>query len=361
VRWEFKHPQPFLRTREFLWQEGHTAFADKAEAEKEVLDILKLYQRVYEELLAIPVIPGRKTTKEKFAGGDYTTTIEGYVSASGRGIQAATSHHLGQNFSKMFKIQYENPNQDGDEHCFVYQNSWGLSTRSIGVMVMIHGDNTGLILPPNVASIQVVVVPCGVTDANRNDLYDYCKSFVTSLEEAGVRVKGDYRENYSPGWKFYHWEVKGVPIRVEIGPRDMRNDQFVMVSRVTGEKQSINRSVAIDNIQMMLKDIHQALYTKAKHDMESHTVVLEDWNEFCNSLDKKMIIMAPFCGEVSCEDLIKKMSTRDEPVEPGAPAMGAKSLCIPFTQPKELPSHTKCIRDGCTNEAQWYTLFGRSY
>lgn len=154
VRWEFKQPQPFLRTREFLWQEGHSAFADKSEAEDEVLDILELYRQVYEELMAVPVVPGRKTEKEKFAGADYTTTVEAFIGASGRAIQGATSHHLGTNFSKMFKINFVSP-EDASKHEFVFQNSWGLTTRTIGVMVMVHGDDNGLVLPPRLADVQV--------------------------------------------------------------------------------------------------------------------------------------------------------------------------------------------------------------
>ena len=253
VRWEFKHPQPFLRTREFLWQEGHTAFANLPEAEEEVLLISDFYRRIYEELCAIPVIRGRKTEKEKFAGGDYTITCEAYISAAGRSIQGATSHHLGQNFSKMFDITFEHP--DTGEKQFVYQNSWGFTTRTIGVLIMVHGDNNGLVLPPRVASVQVpslmlccslalllsmpslqvVIVPCGVTaslgQADREALYAECEAYKVELEKAGVRVRADMRENYSPGWKFNHWELKGVPIRVEVGPRDMKNSQYVAVRR----------------------------------------------------------------------------------------------------------------------------------
>ncbi|KAJ8944960.1 hypothetical protein NQ318_013108 [Aromia moschata] len=223
VRWEFKHPQPFLRTREFLWQEGHTAYALKEEAVAEVGQILDLYAKIYTDLLAIPVVKGRKTEKEKFAGGDYTLTVEAFVSASGRAIQGATSHHLGQNFSKMFDIIYEDP--ETQEKKFVYQNSWGITTRTIGVMIMIHADNQGLVLPPRVASVQLVIVPCGITaglsEEARNALQTSCDGLEKELRDAGIKVKGDYRGNYSPGWKFNHWELKGVPIRVELGPKDI--------------------------------------------------------------------------------------------------------------------------------------------
>lgn len=212
VRWEFKHPQPFLRTREFLWQEGHTAYANAEEAKEEVATILNLYARVYTDLLAIPVVKGKKTEKEKFAGGDYTYTVEAFVSASGRAIQGATSHHLGQNFSRMFDIIYEDP--ETQEKKFVYQNSWGITTRTIGVMIMVHADNQGLVLPPRVASIQVVIVPCGITatlsDEEKIRLQKECETLETQIKAAGVRVKGDYRNNYSPGWKFNHWELKVI-------------------------------------------------------------------------------------------------------------------------------------------------------
>lgn len=264
VRWEFKHPQPFLRTREFLWQEGHTAFANKEEAESEILDILDLYAKIYTDLLAIPVIKGRKTEKEKFAGGDYTTTVEGYVAASGRGVQGATSHHLGQNFSKMFEITYEDP--ETQEKKYIYQNSWGLSTRTIGVMIMVHSDDQGLVLPPNVASIQVVIVPCGLTAAltpkKREQLLSSCVHLENDLSKAGLRCKGDYRDNYSPGWKFNHWELKGVPIRVELGPKDMSNNQCVAVRRDTGEKITVSRPSASKDLSAMILDIHNNLYSK---------------------------------------------------------------------------------------------------
>lgn len=363
VRWEFKHPQPFLRTREFLWQEGHTAFATRAEAEEEVFTILELYARIYEELLAIPVVRGRKTEKEKFAGGDFTTTVEAYISASGRAIQGGTSHHLGQNFSKMFDITIEDP--ETQEKSFVHQNSWGLTTRTIGVMTMVHGDNTGLVLPPRVACIQVVVVPCGITaslqDSDRKALYAKCDELVKALTDAGVRTRGDYRDNYSPGWKFNHWELKGVPIRVEIGPRDMKENQFVAVRRDTGTKQTLAMNDAVTKLKEILENIQSSLYDKAKKDLDEHLVVTESWDDFCNLLDKKKIIQAPFCGEIPCEDKIKKDSARDAVVEEGAPAMGAKGLCIPFKQPVELKPDQKCVHPDCNGKAKYYTLFGRSY
>jgi len=211
VRWEFKHPQPFLRTREFLWQEGHTAHLTEEEAMVEVLEILDLYRRVYEELLAVPVIKGQKSENEKFAGGLRTTTVEGFIPTTGRGIQGGTSHCLGQNFSKMFDINVENPNGQGDK-LFVWQNSWGLSTRVIGVMVMVHGDDKGLVMPPMVSQIQVVIIPCGLgvnsTAEDRNKVYSKVTGVEESLRGLGIRVKADNRDTYSPGWKFNQYELK---------------------------------------------------------------------------------------------------------------------------------------------------------
>ncbi|XP_021340016.1 bifunctional glutamate/proline--tRNA ligase-like, partial [Mizuhopecten yessoensis] len=363
VRWEFKHPQPFLRTREFLWQEGHTAYANRKDAEEEVFTILELYARVYEELLAIPVVRGRKTEKEKFAGGDFTTTVEAYISASGRAIQGATSHHLGQNFSKMFEIVIEDP--ETREKQYVFQNSWGITTRTIGVLCMVHGDNNGLVLPPRIASVQVIIVPCGITanlsKADEKNLMKKCEEIQGSLVAAGIRAKCDLRDNYSPGWKFYHWELKGVPIRMELGPRDIKQNQAVLVRRDTGVKSTVPMANLATSTRDTLNNIQQNLFTKANEDLSRHMSVTHDWEEFCNSLDDKKIIQAPFCGEIPCEEKIKKDSARDAVVEEGAPAMGAKGLCIPFKQPKELVKGTKCIMPCCGKDAKYYTLFGRSY
>ncbi|XP_012942923.1 bifunctional glutamate/proline--tRNA ligase [Aplysia californica] len=363
VRWEFKHPQPFLRTREFLWQEGHTAWADKASAEEEVYAILEEYARVYEELLAIPVVRGRKTEKEKFAGGDFTTTVEAYIAASGRAIQGATSHHLGQNFSKMFEIVFEDP--ETQQKQYVYQNSWGLTTRTIGVLAMVHGDNTGLLLPPRVATLQTVIVPCGVTasmsEADANQLYDKCSEVAKSLKAAGIRSKADVRDNYSPGWKFNHWELKGVPVRIELGPRDLKQNQVVAVRRDSGEKITISLDNLADSLKKLMETMQDSLFSKAKKELDEHLAVSHDWNDFCDQLDAKKLIQAPFCGEPPCEDKIKKDSARDAVVEEGAPAMGAKGLCIPFKQPQELKASTKCIMPGCCKAPKYYTMFGRSY
>ncbi|XP_043469751.1 bifunctional glutamate/proline--tRNA ligase isoform X2 [Leptopilina heterotoma] len=366
VRWEFKHPQPFLRTREFLWQEGHTAFATKAEADEEVMTILDIYRSVYEDLLAIPVVRGRKTEKEKFAGGDYTTTVEAFISASGRAIQGATSHHLGQNFSKMFDIQVEGA-EEGGEKTFVYQNSWGLTTRTIGVMVMVHADDKGLVLPPRVACIQAIIVPCGITASTtqeqRKNLLAECEKLEAELKKTGnLRIKGDYKDNVSPGWKFNHWELKGVPLRIELGPKDLEKKQVTLVRRDTAERLTKSRSDISSAVSNLLEEIHVALFNKAKEELTTHVKQAHEWTDFCTNLDKKNLILAPFCGEISCEDNIKTDSVREDTSdEPGAPSMGAKSLCIPFDQPKNDLNKMKCIHKSCQNKPKYYTLFGRSY
>lgn len=363
VRWEFKHPQPFLRTREFLWQEGHSAYATFEEAEKEVHYIIDLYENIYENLLAIPVIKGKKTQKEKFAGGDFTTTVEAFVSASGRGIQAATSHYLGQNFSKMFNISFEDP--DTREKRYAHQNSWAITTRSIGIIVMVHGDNKGLVLPPRMACYQVVLVPVGITaqlgDDERKQLIEKCEELSSTLKKAGIRVMGDYRDNYSPGWKFNHWELKGVPVRIELGPREIQQQEIVAVRRDTGAKSVLKLVDIVSSIKDLLEEIHKSMFAKAKKERDQNLATCYDFEDFCNKVDQKMIILAPFCGDIPCEDNIKKLSAREAAGEEGGPAMGAKGLCIPFNQPAPIKDTDKCIGPNCTGKPRYYTLFGRSY
>lgn len=367
VRWEFKHPQPFLRTREFLWQEGHTAHLSKEDAVEEVMQILDFYAGVYEELLAVPVIKGKKTENEKFAGGDFTTTCEGYIPQTGRGIQGATSHHLGQNFSKMFNISVENPL--GSEHpkLFAYQNSWGLSTRVIGVMVMIHSDNKGLVIPPRVSQFQAVVVPVGVTaktsDDQKNQIYDSAKELEVRLKKSGIRAFGDYNENYTPGWKFAQYELKGIPLRIELGPRDLEKGQVTAVRRNDGRKITISLQELESKIPVILEEMQKDMFNKAKESFDSHRVIVDEWKDFVPALNKKNVIVAPWCGDADCEDDIKDSSAKkddgeDFEVDDKAPSMGAKSLCIPFNQPT-LKKGQKCVK--CSRLARYYCMFGRSY
>lgn len=367
VRWEFKHPQPFLRTREFLWQEGHTAHLTKESAAEEVEQILDLYAGIYEELLAVPVVKGKKTENEKFAGGDYTTTCEGFIAETGRGIQGATSHHLGTNFSKMFNISVENPEGADKPRVHAFQNSWGLSTRVIGVMVMTHSDNKGLVLPPRVAQTQVVVIPVGLTaktpDEQRKAINDGAANIEHILKQTDVRVTGDYRDNYSPGWKFSNWELKGTPLRLEFGPKDLASEQVTAVRRDNSQKYSVKLNELEKRIPEILQEMQVGLLEKARKDFDEHRVMVHEWKDFVPTLNAKNVIVSPWCGDGDCEDDIKDSSAKkddgeEEEVDEKSPSMGAKSLCIPFDQP-ELKSGQKCVK--CDRPAVTYCMFGRSY
>lgn len=356
VRWEFKHPVPFIRGREFLWQEGHSAFMTKEEAIEEVYQILDIYARVYEELLAVPVFKGIKSDQEKFAGGEYTTTCEVFVPANGRAIQAATSHHLGQNFAKAFNIQYEvGPKDKG----YVYQNSWGLSTRSLGVLVMIHGDDNGLIIPPRVAPIQVILVPI-FRKKNQEVVLAKAQEIVDQLAESGIRVEGDFRANYTPGWKYNHYELKGVPIRLEFGQRDMDNNQIVIKRRDMNEKITVSLDNLPNTINTALNDIHDSLYQKALEARNKSLVKVSNMEEFLENLHGNFI-SAPFCGTEECEENIKSES-ENSVVHEGDESFQltgkAKSLCFPQDQ-SEFVEGTKCF--ACENQAKGICLFGRSY
>jgi prolyl-tRNA synthetase len=318
VRWEFKHPQPFLRTREFLWQEGHTAFSTLEEAGKEVLEILELYRRVYEELLAVPVVPGKKSEKEKFAGGLYTTTVEGFIPTTGRAIQGATSHCLGQNFSKMFDIIVDN---EAGERSHVWQNSWGLTTRTIGVMVMVHGDDKGkfllilgLVLPPKVAQYQIVIVPCGITvkttPEEQKSVYEAIEQLGKTLKAHGIRVKSDLRENYSPGYKFNAWELRGVPLRLEIGPKDVARNETRSVRRHDGHIEQLSLTNIGKTVDDILVTIQSEMFMKAKAVRDSRLIRLETWDNFVETLNKKCLVLTPWCEQVKCEDEVKDRSAR---------------------------------------------------
>uniref|UniRef100_A0A7S1I9I8 proline--tRNA ligase n=2 Tax=Eutreptiella gymnastica TaxID=73025 RepID=A0A7S1I9I8_9EUGL len=366
VRWEFSHPQPFIRTREFLWQEGHSAFVNKPEAEKEVFDILELYRRVYEEYLAVPIIKGKKSEKEKFAGGDFTTTVEAFIPVTGRGVQGATSHHLGQNFSKMFGIKFEDHKKGGHE--YAYQNSWGLTTRTLGVMIMVHSDDRGLVMPPMVSPLQVVIIPCGLsakaTKEEKESLYDECEKLAGRLKTAGVRVKADLRHNYSPGWRFADWELKGVPLRLELGPKDLQKQQAMACRRDVGGKDN-KTALPLAGIETivtdLLKQIQSEMFARAKAERDSHVVKVTNWPDFTPTLNAKNMILAPICSDLAVEEAIKKKSGEESLVQvedEKAPSMGAKCLCIPFDQPALEPG-TKCIISG--KPAEFWALFGRSY
>mmetsp|Transcript_5459 Transcript_5459/g.20507 ORF Transcript_5459/g.20507 Transcript_5459/m.20507 type:complete len:614 (-) Transcript_5459:88-1929(-) len=352
VRWEFKHPTPFIRSREFLWQEGHTAFTNKADADKEVRHILELYRRVYEELLAVPVIPGVKSEKEKFAGGLYTTTVEAFVPATGRGIQGATSHCLGQNFAKMFQIEYENKNGG---RSMVWQNSWGCTTRTIGVAIMVHGDNKGLVLPPRVAPLQVVVVTIPNSKLSAEDskkLNDTAKAMSDAMIDAGLRSKLDDRDNYTPGWKYNHWELKGVPLRCEFGPRDMEAGHCVVVRRDTGAKETVKLVDLPVRAKEMCEEMQADMLKRATEKRNASVVTCTSWDGFVEALDDCKMILTPWCETKESEELVKKKSQEDS--DGGA----AKTLCIPFIQPPLEPG-TKCFITGAP--ATTWVIWGRSY
>ncbi|KAK3389626.1 proline-tRNA ligase-like protein [Podospora didyma] len=371
VRWEAKQTTPFLRAREFLWQEGHTAHLTEELAGEEVLQILELYAGVYEQLLAVPVVRGRKTEAEKFAGSLYSTTCEAFVPSNGRGIQGATSHCLGQNFSKMFDVKVEDPAVKG-QHRHVFQNSWGLSTRVIGVMIMVHGDDKGLVLPPRIAKIQTILIPVGLTakmsaEDKEKHLAHLDELFFT-LKKAGVRVDVDLREGYSPGYKFNDAELKGIPLRIEFGPRDAAAEQVSFARRDTGEKGTIAIAELATKVPTLLETIQQDMYNKAEATFRSHRLVLTKWEEVVPALDSKNVVIIPNCLVPECEDKMKELTTGQAANEPDtadgkkAPSMGMKSLCIPFEQPEGLvKGETKCLNPECTRLAEQWCMFGRSY
>ena len=374
VRWEFKSPMPFLRTREFHWQEGHTAHLTEEEAGYEALRILDHYADVYEYLLAVPVVKGRKTKNEQFPGADYTTTIEAFIPVAGRGIQAATSHCLGQHFSKMFHITVEDPAKTEGAvkkpPIHVWQTSWGCTTRSIGIMALTHGDDRGLVLPPRIAKIQVIIIPAGITaktpDSNKQKLYQDIDNFEKILRAAGVRVKADLRDGYSPGWKFSHWELQGVPLRLEFGPKDSAAGIVTTSRRDRDGRGRICLADLEDQVLRMLEEIQTDLFDAADKVYRAHRALIMDWKDFVPALNDKKLCLIRHCLEGKCEDLIKEMSARkdkgDVPEDARAPSMGAKSLCIPFEQPDGiLPGETRCTNPNCGQLAQKWVMFGRSY
>ncbi|KAL6620748.1 hypothetical protein ACP70R_035887 [Stipagrostis hirtigluma subsp. patula] len=347
VRWEFSSPTPFIRNREFLWQEGHTAFATKEEADQEVLQILELYRRIYEEFLAVPVFKGRKSEMEKFAGGIYTTTVEAFIPNTGCGIQGATSHFLGQNFAKIFDITFEN--EKGSRE-MVWQNSWAYTTRSIGVMIMTHGDDKGLVLPPRVAPVQVIVISVPYEDADTTAIKGVCDSTICILNQSGIRAELDNREYYSLDWRFSHWDMKGVPLRIEIDPKDLVNKQVCIVRRDNGAKVDVPVTNLVEEVRVLLEEIQENLFKTAKEKIDACTEVIKTWNEFIAALNDKKLILAPWCDEQEVEKDVKARTKG----ELGA----AKTLCTPFEQP-ELPEGTLCFASG--KPAKKWSFWGRSY
>ncbi|THX88804.1 prolyl-tRNA synthetase [Aureobasidium pullulans] len=375
VRWEFKHPMPFIRSREFLWQEGHTAHLTEEDAGKEVLQILDYYEAIYHELLAVPVVKGRKTVAEQFPGAHYTTTVEGFIPATGRGIQAGTSHCLGQHFAKMFDITIEDPHaKEGEkkEKLHVWQNSWGLTTRSIGIMILTHGDNKGLVIPPRVAEIQAIIVPVGITakttPEDREKHYAETNAIKEVLLEAGVRAETDMRDDQSPGWKFNHWELKGVPLRIEFGPKDSAKHVVTVARRdqLAAGKSEIPIADLGKDVPALLETIQSDMFRKASDEFRDHRKTITLWDDFVPALNAKNTCLIPHCLVPDCEDQIKELSSgkiEGQEVDARAPSMGAKSLCIPFEQPAEglVQGETKCTNPKCERKAEKWVMFGRSY
>jgi prolyl-tRNA synthetase len=293
--------KPFLRTSEFLWQEGHTAHSTKDEAEKEVTLILNIYRELMEQMLAIPVIVGRKTEAEKFVGADYTLTLEAMM-PDGRALQMGTSHFLGQNFSKPFEITF----LDQDEkQCYVWQTSWGVSTRMLGAIVMVHGDDKGLVLPPKIAPIQVVIIPIYYGEKEKLKVSQKIVQYSDTLSEAQIRVFVDDREAHTPGWKFNEWEMKGIPLRIEVGPKDVTANQVTVARRDTGEKLQIDEADIVSKTNELLLSIQNTLFSKAKITLES-TEKVECYDELKKIIDTKGgFVLAGWCGNPDCEGRIK--------------------------------------------------------
>jgi len=316
VRWE-KVTRPFLRTTEFLWQEGHTAHETEAEAEDETLKILDLYADVCESVLAVPVIKGKKSESEKFAGALRTYSIEALM-GDGRALQAGTSHNLGQNFAKAFDITFQ-ARDKSVQH--VWGTSWGMTTRLIGAAIMVHGDDSGLVLPPKLAPYQVVIVPIG-RDNWRETVLPKAKEIESQLRAAGVRVTLDEREE-RPGWKFAEWELRGVPLRLEIGPKDIEKSAVLVARRDTREKQSIAMDGLADRVKALLDEIQSTLFERARQFREEHTQRVDTYEAFKHAMEGRPgFVIARWCGEGDCETHIKnetQATIRNMPMNASAP------------------------------------------
>lgn len=334
VRWE-KTTRPFLRSTEFYWQEGHTAHATAEEAVEETIRMLNVYADFYRDYLAIPVIKGQKTEKEKFAGAVDTYTVEAMMH-DGKALQSATSHYFGDGFARAFEIQYSDKN---NKLQYVHQTSWGLSTRSIGAIIMVHGDDNGLVLPPRIAPIQVVIVPIAAHKAGVLDKANELKSELSS----SFRVKLDDSDKM-PGWKFAEYEMKGVPLRLEIGPRDLEQNQCVAVRRDTGEKTVLKLENLEAEVQRVLDEIHDTLYQRALSSLNSRIYEASDWETMSRMIaEKPGFVRAMWCGDLECELKIKE-------------DLGATSRCMPLEQ-TSVSSTCVCCGKPATKEVIW----GKAY
>ena len=335
LRWE-KETRPFLRSREFLWQEGHTIHETAEEAKKFTLEMLEVYADVIENLLAIPVLKGRKTPTEQFAGADSTYTVETLMH-DGRALQGGTSHYFGQNFSKPFNIKFQN--REGKEE-YAYQTSWGISTRLIGAVIMAHGDNRGLKLQPKVAPIQVVVVPVAM---HKEGVKEKAEEVYKGLLEK-YRVELDAREQYSPGYKFNDWEMRGVPVRIELGPRDIENNKCVVVRRDNSEKIEVSLDELNEKLEVILEDIQKSMYDACVKRVKEKTTIAHNLEEFEENLKNNQgYVKTMWCGDAECEEKIHELT-------------GAKSRCIPFEQ-ENLGDKCVC----CGKPAKTMVVWGRQY
>ena len=338
VRWEMR-TRLFLRTMEFLWQEGHTAHATEEEAVEETLRMLEVYRTFAEEYMAMPVITGVKTASERFAGAVDTYCIESLMQ-DGKALQAGTSHFLGQNFAKAFDVKFQD--QDG-EHKYVWATSWGVSTRLVGGLIMTHSDDNGLVLPPKLAPVQAVIVPIYRSDEERSTVLEYAEPLIKELKAGGVSVKLDNRDNFKPGWKFAEHEAQGVPIRIAIGPRDVQNNKLEVARRDTLEKQLISMDGSADVIKNLLTTIQSDLFEAAKKSREERTRHVDTYDEFKKSIEEGGFIYAHWDGTEETEARIKEETK-------------ATIRCIPLNGDK-TPGN--CMVTG--NKSDQKVLFARSY
>ena len=339
LRAEIKSTKPLIRNSEFLWQEGHTAHSDESEADDEVRTILDIYRNLIEEYLAIPTISGLKTDKEKFVGAKYTTCLESLM-ADGKALQMATSHHLGQNFSKPFEIKYLD--RDTNEQ-YVWQTTWGISWRIIGALIMVHGDDRGLILPPNISPVQVIIVPIYKDDSKatvKQKAYDLEKK----LKDSHIRVSTDDRDEYTSGWKFNDWEMKGVPLRLNIGLRDMELNQVELIRRDTRERFYIKERELVDETLSTLKKIQLNLLDSAKNHLQSNTRTASSLEDLISILDASGgFVACSWCGKSECEDAVKEKTMADIRI-------------IPFDAKNNV---SPCVV--CGNQLTTEVYFGRAY
>ena len=338
LRAEIKGTKPFLRTSEFLWQEGHTVHAAQEEAEEEVMKILEIYKKTVEEELAIPVTIGMKSEKEKFVGAVYTTTMES-IMPDGKALQMGTSHFLGQNFSKPFEVKFAD--KDNVEH-FAWQTSWGVSWRLIGAMIMIHGDDQGLVLPPKIAPMQVVIVPIYKNDEGKDKVLPKVEEIRKILESKEIRVHVDDRSELSPGYKFNDWELKGVPIRIEIGPKDIEKQSIVVAKRYNREKSSLDFT-EIEKISIILDEIQTDMLKTAREQANANTIDISDYAEFKSKIENGGFFSAPWCGKLECEEKIKEET-------------GADIRVIPFGSEN---TNKKCMY--CQEQSISIPIFARGY